>query len=391
MKTKSQNQSGFSHIFIPFVIIIGTAIFGVYLLVAGHADSPNVTPIAPNTVLPADSQNCAHPHGTFTISGNHIYDNAGQVFMPYGITVFGLTEQDWQPNLSTDEAQINDMASNWCVNTVRIQVSPTDLLSDPTPGYTYNTTFMAAINDEVQTAFKDNLNVVLTAQTENYNAIPNPTAQTLAYWSVVSKYYKGVHDMFFDLYNEPRLKVDNADGSANVATTWNLWKNGGTYDGTNYVGMQTLVSDLRQAGIQRIFWVEGPYTASTLNLASQYSITGGNIVYDIHHPGGSATTVQWDSDFGNLAATQPVVVGEWTQWAGGFCWSNAATAIPSFFSYISSKQIGLVAWTLEPDVLIQNTNLNLPTNINTDFTCGSGQDEGAGRLLANYFRAENSS
>jgi hypothetical protein len=391
MKQTRHDQSGFSHIIIPLVIVVGIAIYGVYRLVGSHADSPVVAPISDNAVLAADAQSCAHPHGPFSVSGNHVLDGTGKVFNAYGITVYGLSESNWQQNLSDDETQINDIANDWCTNTVRIQIAPYNLLTNVPAGQPYNAAFMTAINDEVSLALHDNMNVVITAQTENLGGSPGPTAETVAYWNVLSNYYKGVGNIIFDLFNEPRVKVaDSANPANSGADTWKLWQDGGVYDGTTYVGMQTLVTDLRQAGISRTFWVEGPYSASTLAQVSSYPITGGDVIYDIHHPGGPATTAQWDADFGTLAATQPVVVGEWTQFTGGFCWSNAATSIPNFFNYLTAKQIGLVTWTLKPGILIQGTNLNLPTNIDSDFTCGSTQDEGAGRLVANYFKAQNS-
>ena len=60
-------------------------------------------------------------------------------------------------------------------------------------------------------------------------------------------------DVIFDLYNEPRRV-----GAGNETSIWKYWRNGGKYQGTKYIGMQTLASYLRRIGSRNLFWIRGP-------------------------------------------------------------------------------------------------------------------------------------
>jgi hypothetical protein len=390
MHKHRNNQSGFTHIIAPLVVVLLIALVGTYVLISSHADTPSLANSA--TPLTASAQSCAHPHGPFQVSGNHVLDSSGHVFTPYGITVYGLSESSWRTNMSSDDSQINATAAYWCANTVRIQVAPANMFSNLAVGSAYNKDFMAAVDAEVQLAFKDNLNVVLTAQTEHLGGQLAPTMQTEKYWDLMGTHYSGVNNIIFDLFNEPRLAVSvggSAYNSAGIMASWNLWKNGGTYQGTQYLGMQQLADNLRQEDVHRTFWVEGPFYSSSLNLVSKYPINGYDIIYDLHHPAGAHDAASWDADFGNLAATRPVVIGEMSQYAAGNCWSNAATAIPQFLTYLQQKQIGLVLWALQPGVLVQNSALNVPTNVTSSYHCSPTLDQGSGRVFADFFRANN--
>ena len=84
------------------------------------------------------------PNGTsggisYSVSGHEILANE-KPFVPYGITVFGLAYPDWQAHEAGDLAQIESSASTWRANTVRIQVSPKDLLGNSP----YDTAYLAA-------------------------------------------------------------------------------------------------------------------------------------------------------------------------------------------------------------------------------------------------------
>jgi hypothetical protein len=345
------------------------------LLAVDHATRVNQT-----------TSSCKHAHGPFTVKGNEIIGGTGARFLPYGITVYGLSLKDWQSEVDSDEAQINAAANDWCVNLVRIQAAPNNMLSDPSPGLTYNSAFLKALEAEVSVAEGDGLDVVISAQTQASGGPFNPTANTLKYWEDIGQAYKGkAPDVIFDLFNEPKVLAGTADA------TWTLWQKGGEYKGTTYIGMQTMVTQLDADGYDRQFWIEGPYTGVTLSLVAQYPITGPDIVYDIHHPAGDHNAATWDKDFGTLSKTKPVVDGEWAQYASTVyeCWPDAATSTPAFYSYLQSHDIGLVMWALQPGVLDSGTSLSDPSTIKSTYACKDGLDQGAGALTLKYFEQQN--
>jgi hypothetical protein len=374
---KQRTQFRFSRSLAAAIIIVAVGLIGSYVVLSSHADTP--TPSISSSSVSRSS--CAHQHGPFETIGNHVVDGTGTTFTPYGITVFGLARLQWQASLTSDEAQIAAMAHYWCANTVRIQVSPDLLFTNPTSTASYNQAYLQALQQEVATASANDLNVVINAQTEfSVGGSLGPTAQTASFWQVIGSTFKADDNVIFDVFN-----------AGSPTQVWSLWQEGGTYQGVSYIGMQNLITDIRQAGLSQLIWVEGPYFASTLNLAADYPLTGTNIVYDIHHPAGSHTPQAWDADFGDLAATKPVVVGEWAQYASPYseCWSDAVMTVPTFLSYLNSHSIGLIAWSLRPGILLQNASFTTPTELPKTYSCQAKQDTGAGQLLMNYFSAQN--
>lgn len=346
------------------------------------------------------SSQCEHPHGPFRTAGNEILDSAGQRFVATGVTVYGLSmfglsplhphawNQDHQ--VGRDLAQIRASARNWCANTVRIQGSPDALFSGPARTHHINLAWVHALRREVNVATQEHLNVVLTAQTEReYRdgvdvGPPLPTHRTVRFWTYLGRLFAADPNMFFDIFNEPR------------AGGWHEWFYGAPVAG--YIGMNQLVTDIRDAGINKLLWVEGPHQSSSLArvLEPAYRFTDPQgIVYDIHHPRGAHTVVQWQRDFGNVAARRPVVVGEWAQYAAdaGECWSQATTDVPRFLAYIQHLHLGLIAWSLNRRGVLLRGGLHSAATTMTEgqYGCnGDAYDQGAGADLMRWFYRNNS-
>jgi hypothetical protein len=391
-------------------------VIGVVLFLVGRPDhhtaatrkSPNTTlSTSPNTsVITTSNARCSAPdpsNPTFaSVSGNHLIDTQGRVMVPYGITVFGLADKDWQTTSSSqDDAQIKAAITKWCTNFVRLQIAPANLLSFQP----YNTAFLRAVESEVNLALSYDQNVILTAQTERYTTEPesSPTQQTIQFWQVLAPIYSHNPRIWFDLFNEPRLSSGNQ-----INTMWDDWQNGVNYDGQHYVGMQRLANAVRQAaGDTNLILIEGPGGGTTLANLSSHLIQGVNIAYAVH-PYNETKEKQWNYHFGNAANTVPVVADEWSEYADtgrGECKDNAATFVPQFFSYLRQKQIGLGAWGMIPGVLVTNTTSFTPTQITPTYSCNVAstqvatmatdrndnggaavvQAQGVGQLLQNYF------
>jgi hypothetical protein len=328
--------------------------------------------------------NCGRAHGPFHVSHARVIGRGGQAFIPLGITVPGLAMADPQAETQALDAQITATAKWWCANTVRLQVGQASLVGpDPVPGY------LAEVKAAVSLAEQHGLVVVISDQTEYVGQQPAPTSATVAFWKRLSAVYGHDSQVIFDLFNEPRT------GAAALASTWQLWRNGGTFQGVKYLGMQQLATDIRADGAANLFWIEGPQTAGSLAEVGRYLITGaGPIAYDYHHPAGPHTVASWQSNFGYLVTGHiaPVVDGEWTNYAApkGECWANAPAQVPAYLSYLRKLGIGLAGWMLAPGVLIKTTSLWDPTHINpATWACTKGLDQGAGSALMNWFKSQN--
>jgi len=328
---------------------------------------------------------CGTAAGPFSEGKTRIFQANKKPYVPYGLTVPGLAYKDYQDNLSQMSAQIDAAAASWCVNTVRLQVAPYDLIGRN--GHGYSAAFMTALQNEVKLAESYHLVVVISAQYEAYGHTRNPTANTAQFWKDVCAVYGADPQVVLDLYNEPQIDTGNA------ARTWQIWRNGGTYDGSTYLGMQDLVSDVRADGAKNLLWVEGPAGASTLARVGSYLLSGEPLEYDFHHPAGAHDVAAWQHNFGHLLTKgiAPVVDGEWTNWAStrAECWPDARTAVRAYLTYLHGKGIGMTAWALQPGVLIASGNLADPTHIRPDWACADGLDEGAGSLIMQWYQRNN--
>lgn len=339
------------------------------LLATGAATACGTShPSAPPT--PPNVASCAKPdpaNPVFShIAGNHLIDTHGRVMIPYGITVFGLALPNWQAEETQDRRQITAAITRFCTNYVRLQVAPANLLS----ARPYNAAYLAEVRREVQLALSYGNNVILTAQSEKSaggQKVTAPTGQTVQFWRVLAPLYRHNPRVWFDVFNEPRLK--------GAASLWTAWRDGTTLAGQTYLGMQQLVSAVRDAvGNRNLILAEGPRGAQTLSGVPSDRITGANVAYAVH-PYAQKSAAVWNSSFGQAASAVPVLADEWSTSSlprHGSCAPSPATWVPRFFSYLRQRQIGLGAWGLLPGVLVTNTSTFTPTTLTGSFRCVQG-------------------
>ncbi|MBO0706804.1 MAG: cellulase family glycosylhydrolase [Candidatus Dormibacteraeota bacterium] len=320
------------------------------------------------------------------VEGNHLLDTGRRVIMPYGVTLYGLARTNWQQASADQERLMKGAITEWCTNFIRLQVAPAHLL-DRAP---YDREYLRAIEAEVAYAASWDQNVILSAQTEwdqGGGGGPNPTSQTARFWKVLAPLFKTDPRVWFDLFNEPRLKAGSE------AATWQVWQEGGTVGGVTYVGMQQLVDAVRAAGAPNLVFAEGANWAETLAGLPGHQLTGANIAYAVHSYS-AHTPAQWDLRFGNASTTVPVLDDEWSQAAvGKTCSPDATTWVPQFLVYLRQHQIGLGVWGFQPGVLLTSTETFSPTTMPTGYACqrtgakGQGHNtEGAGQAVEQYFR-----
>lgn len=362
---------------------------------------------------------------TLAVQKNQVLFSNGQPYIPYGISIYGGFEQtNYDINFANISAQITAAAKYWHANTIRLQVAESNLFTNITPGKTYNDIFLQALVNQVNLATSLKLVVVINDQTEFTSNNPYPTLETANFWKIMSQTFGNQPNIIFDLYNEPRNNnrlnhqfVHHTLHQTNTAylksrqstaikisktQTWNLWKNGGNYKGNTYIGMQTLVDQIRNDGINNIIWVEGPDQARVLPNSNNL-LNGSNIVYSYHHPNLN-NPASW-TQIASLASVVPVVDGEWAQYQSPWveCYSDAYTNVPVYLNFLHNHGIGLIAWSLQAGSLLKSSGRIKPTNLNNlqspklavalknpnnllpNYECGDSYGQGAGQLLQNYF------
>jgi len=258
-------------------IAVGVAVCLAAGFLGGGVASASIGEVAK---APAPT-NCRKASGPFKVSGIKVLGAKGKVFVPYGTTVTGMAPgTNDSPDPTSAEQQITGAYKYWCVNTVRIQVSQESLVGKS--GASFSSGFLAQLKHVVSVAEGYGLVVVISDQTETAGLQPGPTAATASFWQHLAKTFGGSKQVIFDLFNEPRV----AAGS--TSRDWQVWQRGGTVKGVAYIGMKSLVADVRGDGARNLFWVEGPFSASTLAQAGSHLVGDrAGVVYDIHHPGGA--------------------------------------------------------------------------------------------------------
>jgi hypothetical protein len=120
-----------------------------------------------------------------------------------------------------------------------------------------------------------------------------------------------------------------------------------------------------------------------------YRLNGTGLVYSFHHPVGPHTIANWYQNFGYLQQRGlHLVNGEFSNWAGGYCWEDAPSQIPVYLKYLKDHHIGMTAWTLSQGILNSTGSYSSATVMHSDFTCRAGRiNQGAGKRIQDWMRS----
>lgn len=161
-----------------------------------------------------------------------------------------------------------------------------------------------------------------------------------AFWQSVARTFAGRTDIIFDLYNEPH------------PSSWTIWRDGGMDSGFNTIGMQALVTIVRNAGFHGVLSLSGIDYANTLGatsgwLAYKPNDPDNNLAAAVHVYKGNyrQTTSAWNSDFGPVAAKIPLINNE----LGAYCYDDSCvdpSLASQFWAWLASAGgDGTMAWT----------------------------------------------
>jgi hypothetical protein len=363
----------------------------------------------------------------------------------YGLSLSELQDGPvGSATMAVAEAEVQAIHDAWNANTVRLQIEQDELtgadgsckLTTGSSCLAYYQEIQAVVNYALQLQ-QPQLTVVINDTTETAAGFtlnePLPTHATEVFWKDIAAVYAGNPHVIFDLFNEPR----GLGGTG--ATQWQGWRNGATLNGNTYLGMQTILSYVRnKLRAPNMVWADGLDAAGTLNGIAAHDASGtvdgapgsvgtyalsqsgdavsGPLIYTFHHPMGDQTTTAWWRDFGYLPALgYSVMNGEWNNAVDGsdYCWSDAPTSIPGYLSYLAGQtgqQIGLTGWELGPNINsagvltwsqsapFDYTNPTLadspssyetPTTLSgnppTAWDCNNSNDAGSGQSLHDWF------
>jgi hypothetical protein len=351
--------------------------------IAGKAQSSSITP---NTTAAANQ--------IVDISGTHFTLN-GSAWLPKGLQIRGFIAPTSYEQAQSDQddynAQINygttelNAAKSFGADELRLQVSQYYL--DPqSPKYDAN--YVTTVQNAITQARNAGFVVIISMQDEPRSGDPIrhplPTDATERNWLQLNAVFGTDRGVIFELFNEPA--PDRSDSA------WQIWASGGTLPNQTEpsVGMQTLITDLRNAGSLNVIFLDGLKSARTLLGVPLLSDPLHRIAYAVHpYQFGSSDESHWDGQFGTLSQTQPVIVTEWSAQAGNPIGLNNLSSYQvavDLLNYLTAHSIPLSAGAFDVEgFMAQNVPGWTPTNYN-NYSPSETLDD-AGLLVNKLFLA----
>jgi endoglucanase len=347
------------------IVILGIAALGTYLLSSSLAATPYAsvgtstgklsspaTVVSDSTayngtkvvfgsvpvVTPTPSPGL--PTGNYSVSGNSILNSSGQT-----VTIHGVDRDTLEWGCTGDTvngaatgipaSDFTTMKTKWNANAVRIALDQDFWI----PGAArYCSSYENTVNAVIQEAQAAGLIVILDLHWSDAGNLQNESPgqqcmadeNSLTFWNSVASKYKSNPNVWFEMYNEPE----------NIS--WSIWQNGGSVCGFNAVGMQEIYNTIRATGAENIVLAGGINYASHLDGVP--ILLGSNIVYAIHPYANTSdpnawSDSDWDTRFGDLAATHPVIATEF----GDFQCGNT-TYDQAILDYFRAHNVGYTAW-----------------------------------------------
>lgn len=333
-----------------------------------------------------------------TVQGNHLL-RGGAVWFPRGVQIVGLVAPDAALSGKYVDAHAHfgaaelRTARSEHADTVRFQVSQYGL--DPMDPL-HSSQYVQEVRNGIQLARSSGLNVIISMQAQGPAGAaqgqncPLPSTGAERAWNQIAPMFAGDPGVMFELYNEPSLGLS--------FTNWQLWLYGGfisQQDGMvcQEVGMQALINDIRADGADNVVIVPG--LAAEFSLAGMPPVTdpanpfNPQLAYGVHYPSLEGGPGAWNSEFGKMSQTEPVIVTEWyassvSNTNTPHCVSGEPVLAAELLAYLASKQIGVVGYAFDvPGTIVANWSY-APTSYDHNFACGV-PGEGPGQLLLNEF------
>jgi hypothetical protein len=358
----------------------------------------------PSSLLGGASVKAAQTPLEISISGNRFVNGlngTGQTIQLRGVNV-SSSEYACAENYGYDDGDYTDATAAaiaaWGANAVRIPLNEDCWLNtnlpagDPYGGAGYQHEIESFVSDLNAHGIYAILDLHWTAP-GNHTALEQQPMPDLdhspAFWTSVATAFKSNPAVVFDLFNEPYDPTDMRSGgdlNASDAVTWDCWESGTKPDPiggdapplpcstqaydindnptTRYqvVGMQTLLTDIRNVGATQPIIVGGLDFANDLGDTSDANAGGQGWMQhapndplnqeaaSFHNYQGEGCDSQacWNTSVGAVAAHVPVVTGEFAEdnylAAGCSPTSGASTFDDRYMDWADTKGVSYLAW-----------------------------------------------
>lgn len=300
----------------------------------------------------------ATANGPYSVQGNKIVGANGQQYIFHGVGRDGL-EYNCSGEGPLDQQHLAYMGQGtnasgvtyWGANTVRLPLSEGFWLHGA-PGFPCSSPqYQLTVKQTIDTLTALKLNVIIDLQWTDAGGQSGqggggwamPDADSVTFWQQVAPIYKSYSNVLFEAYNEPHPASWSCWATAcTISNDTNTSEDCQCQKTLSYpsVGMQALVTTIRNTGANNIILVGGMNWGFDLSQIATYHITGSNIVYDTHpYPYADKVSTTWDAAFGHISATYPVISAESGEYDCGSSYES------QLLPYFDAHQIGWVAWS----------------------------------------------
>ena len=149
---------------------------------------------------PAPSGTPVQRHGALHISGNHIVDSKGQVFMLQGMSTHGIMWEDFSNILSANSLKV--LRDDWKCNAVRIA-----MYTEEWGGYTTGSGYAAQAKQKVISGVAQATNlgmyVIIDWHILKDGNPQKHQSEAIAFFTEMANRYKNQSNVIFELCNEP--------------------------------------------------------------------------------------------------------------------------------------------------------------------------------------------
>jgi uncharacterized protein (TIGR03437 family) len=338
------------------------------------------------------------PAGPYHVSGNRILDAEGHDYLVRGTT---LPEATMRLSEIQGEGVQFGVYSPASFVTIRQRLNMNAFrLPVNVPMYNQQAEYRARIVAIVRRANQFELLPILAADSSD-----KASAQALLdFWSRCAAEFKNYPNVFFALGTS--LKAADIQGRAagpHSASDWNVWLNGGALtNGSNFPGVQAMVTAIRAAGAAQPIVVAGFDDNELLaGLTLEFQPSDPNIVYEVT-PRYTITRTDEDrqKQFGFLADRAPVLANDLDpqldmKSAECAAFPNDPTAatqmVEDNLNYFDAHRI---SWTLSqfrPSRMLSEYRTFTWTKLDDGWTCGdTPARSGIGMVLLSHLWNEDS-
>jgi hypothetical protein len=166
--------------------------------------------------------------------------------------------------------------------------------------------------------------------------------------------------------------------------------------------MNSVITAIRATGSKNAVIADGLQYAQVLTGAPALTDAANEVIY-AEHPyfegTYTETSAAWAANWGNFAATEPVMITEWTSDTTNYCDANTPTASLGLLQYIANLKLGLNGNAYDNPgyagaptnnygtlgSIVQDLNGTPTTFLGSSSACGD-LGFGPGKLIQNYYK-----